>query len=259
VEASGGHRDPASAKEVGRPDRRLARTGALLLVCALITSGAARADDTQDELWPEADAFLKLDSRFRLYLHAKLTYSPASWTPDGTSSFQEVEAGPGLDITIKPMLRHGLKKPIWERERYLWARVAYEYISTFGDVSDPSHENRGIIEVTGRIRAPAKLWLVNRGQVDFRDKNGTYSTRYRYRLTVERETVLFGAVTTPYVDAEVLYDTKYDAWNQQRYEVGLEIVLDDHWRLEPHYLRQNDQRAQPAHVNAFGLILKYYR
>jgi len=65
-------------------------------------------------------------------------------------------------------------------------------------------------------------------------------------------------VTTPYVGAEVLYDTRYDAWSQQRYEVGIEILLSDRWRLEPHYLRQDDQRSQPAHVNAFGLILKHH-
>jgi hypothetical protein len=34
-------------------------------------------------------------------------------------------------------------------------------------------------------------------------------------------------VTPPYVGAEVLYDTRYDAWSQQRYEVGVEIVLSD--------------------------------
>ena len=48
----------------------------------------------------------------------------------------------------------------------------------------------------------------------------------------------------PYVGAEALYDTRYDAWSQQRYEVGVEIVLDDHWRLEPHYLRQDDVRQE---------------
>ncbi len=223
----------------------------------LVLCGVASAQ-TQDELWPEANAFFNLDGRFRLYLYGRLVYSPASWTPDGTSSFQEVEAGPGLDITIKPILHHGLKKPVWERERHLWARVAYEYISTFGDVASPSTENRGIVELTGRFVVPGKVWLVNRARVDLRDKNGRYSTRFRYRLTAERETTVLGVVTTPFVDAEVLYETQYDAWNQQRYEVGIEIVLGDHWRLEPHYLRRNDQRSQPAHVNAFGLVLKYY-
>jgi hypothetical protein len=228
------------------------------VVVWLALNGAASAG-TQNELWPEANAFLKLDARFRVYLHSRLSYSPASWTEDGTSSFQEVEAAAGLDITIKHIRHHGLLKPVWERERHVFARVAYEYISTFGDVASQSHENRGIVELTGRIVIPRKVWLVNRARADLRDKNGHYSTRYRARLRAERETVVLGAVTMPYLGAEALYDTRYDAWSQQRYEVGVEIVLDDHWRLEPHYLRQDDQRSSPAHVNAFGLILKYYR
>ena len=83
------------------------------------SNGGGAAAGTQDELWPEADGYFKLGGRFRLYTHARLTYSPASWTEDGTSSFQEIEAASGFDITIKPILHHGLKKPVWERERYL--------------------------------------------------------------------------------------------------------------------------------------------
>ena len=79
---------------------RLAGKGMAWAAACLVLGGAASAD-TQDELWPETNAFFKLDDRFRLYLHTRLTYSPASWTPDGTSSFQEVEAAPGLDISIK--------------------------------------------------------------------------------------------------------------------------------------------------------------
>ena len=86
------------------------------MACAaacLVLAGAAAAD-TQDELWPEANASFKLNGRLRLYLHTRLTYSPASWmTPAGTSSFQEVEAAPGLDISIKRIRHHGLLKPVW--------------------------------------------------------------------------------------------------------------------------------------------------
>jgi hypothetical protein len=236
----------------------LVRPWMALVVCGLGLAGTAGAG-TQDELRPQADAFLKIDSRFRVYLHSRVSYSPASWTASGTSSFQEAEGAGGLDITLKHIRHHGLLKPVWERERHVIARVAYEYISTFGDVADQSHENRGIVEVTGRIVVPGKVWLVNRARADLRDKNGTYWTRYRALLKAERETVILGVVTMPYVDFEVLYDTRYNAWSQQRYEAGLEIVLDDHWRIEPHYLRQEDQRSQPARLNAYGLILKYYR
>jgi len=232
---------------------------ALVSLAVLLLARPCRAGDTQTELWPEAHVLLKLDARLRVFLLAKLVYSPASWTVDGTSSYQEVEAGPHLDVTLKPILHHGLKKPVWERERWLWARLGYTYISTFGDVADPSHENRGIAELTGRVRLPEALWAVNRGRMELRDKDGTFSTRYRYRLTLERETTLFGAVTMPHVNAEVFYDATHHAWSRQRYEAGVEIVLDARWRLTPQYVRQEDQRSEPRHLNALGLILQYQR
>lgn len=232
---------------------------ALLLAVVPCLAPPCRAGDTQTELWPEAHAFIKLDARFRVSLLAKLVYSPASWTVDGTSSYQEIETGPNLDVTLRPIRHHGLKKPVWERERWLWARLGYTYISTFGDIADSSHENRGVVELTARARLPEALWAVSRGRMELRDKEGTFSTRYRYRLTVERETTLFGAVTMPYVNAEVFYDTPHHAWSRQRYEAGVEIVLDHRWRLTPQYVRQEDQRSEPRHLNALGLILQYQR
>ena len=95
--------------------------------------------------------------------------------------------------------------------------------------------------------------------VDLRAQDGTFSTRYRFRLQLERETSLFGAVTVPYVNAEPFYDSRYAAVIRWRYETGVEIVMNEHWRLEPHYLRLKDSRSEPRHTNAFGLILKYYR
>jgi len=233
---------------------------ALALVVPLALWGVTvRAGDTRTVVWPEAQAFLKLGGRLRLHLLGDGWYAPASWTPDGTASESEAETGAHLDVTLKPIARPKLRTRHWERERYLWARVGYDYIWAPGDPAEPIHENRGIVELTGRVPLPGQLWAVNRARVDLRDKNGKYSTRYRERLMLERETPIFGLETVPYVSAEVLYDTRYDAWSEQRYHAGLEMVLDARWRLEPYYLRQEDQRSEPAHTNAFGLVLKYYR
>jgi len=35
--------------------------------------------------------------------------------------------------------------------------------------------------------------------------------------------------------------------------------LNRRWRLEPYYLRKEDQRSEPRHTNALGLVLKHYR
>jgi hypothetical protein len=60
------------------------------------------------------------------------------------------------------------------------------------------------------------------------------------------------------VSAEVFYDSRFGTVNRQRYQLGAEVVLSPHWRVEPSFIRQEDQRSEPAHLNAVGLSLKYY-
>lgn len=237
--------------------RRITSFG-VALVAFLILTQPCRADQTQNELWPEANAYFKFASRLRLYLLAAPTYSPQSWTGDKLSSFGEMELGAHVDLSFKPIFRRALRNATWERERYLWARVGYSRLTTFAGAPE-SREDRGILELTARLALPGDVWAVSRARIDLRNKDGSSSTRYRYRLTLEREMTLFKTVAVPYVDAEPFYDSRYDAISRWRYEAGIEVVIDQRWRLEPHYLRQEDSRSEPKHTNAFGLVLKYYR
>ena len=93
---------------------------------------------------------------------------------------------------------------------------------------------------------------------DARDVDGSYSNRYRLRLQVEKSMQVAGHAVVAFANAETFYDTRYDTWNRQRYQLGAEAELNRTWRLEPSLIRQNDSRSQPAHVDAFGLALKYF-
>jgi hypothetical protein len=62
----------------------------------------------------------------------------------------------------------------------------------------------------------------------------------------------------PFANAETFYDTRFDTWNRQRYQVGVEVELNRAWRMEPSLYRQNDSRSEPSRVNALGLALKYF-
>jgi hypothetical protein len=137
--------------------------------------------------------------------------------------------------------------------------VGYQLSGDLGDVDDRSVEHRGVLELTARVPAPWELWLVHRGRVDLRDVDGERSARFRYRLGIEREFAVRGIALVPYAQAEVFYDTRFDAWNRQVYQAGVEVKLSERWRVEPYYLRQEDSRSSPAHVDALGLVLKYYR
>ncbi|HTP41651.1 MAG TPA: DUF2490 domain-containing protein [Nitrospiria bacterium] len=232
------------------------RTGAAL---TLTVAGAvftllavpALAGESQTELVPEINAFVQLSDTTRLYFRADLTRNLTEDTSDGL-------IGVHLDITIKPILRRKLREADWERDRYFWMRIGYQLLGNLDGEGWGSTEDRGIIEATGRAPLPVKFWLVNRIRVDLRYMETDFSARFRERLGIERQVVVFGVITVPYAEAEIFYDTRYDAWNQQRYQAGAEIGLTERWRIEPYYARQENQRSKPAHLNIVGFIVKSY-
>jgi hypothetical protein len=77
-------------------------------------------------------------------------------------------------------------------------------------------------------------------------------------MQLERDFSLGPLILTPYVNGELYYDTRYDIWNRNRYSVGVQAPAGTHLVLETYYLRQNDSRSSPPHVNAFGLTISLY-
>lgn len=215
--------------------------------------------ETRNEFWPELNAYLKLSERTRLFLLAQMTRVGESYNAAGVASYQQSELGVNLDITLPPIFRPALMDAAWERDRYLWVRIGYSRLGSPREPSDSKPENRGIFELHSRTQLPPSVWLFGRLRWDARDVDGQHSNRYRIRLGAEREVTWFERVAVPYVTAETYYDTRYDQWSRQEYKVGAEIAIDDRWRIEPYFARQNDKQSQPAHVNAFGFALKYYR
>ena len=211
----------------------------------------ARAEERQREFVPEANAYVNLSDRARLFLLGDVTRNLTAGTTEG-------EVGAHLDVTLKPIFRAELHEADWERNRYFWTRVGYLQLSTPDKRSSGPTERRGIIELTGRMPLPREGWLVLRGRIDLRDAGGEFSQRYRFRLGIERELALSGVAIVTHVNAEIFYDTRYDVWNRQVYQAGVEVELSKTWRIEPYVARQNDSRSSSANVDRFGLVLKFY-
>jgi Protein of unknown function (DUF2490) len=221
----------------------------LVLFAALIEP--APAEEHHDEVVPELNVFIKLSKQVRLYLLGDVTqgFSP---------NFTDGEFGAHVDFTLKPILRRKLREGDWERSRYLWVRAGYVVSRDLDDRDDGSTTQTILLETTTRLELPAQIWLVNRARVDFRDIDGETSQRYRLRVGIEREFTVCGVVMVPYAQAEVFYDTRFDSWNRQLYQAGVEIELTKHWRIEPYFARQNDSRSASGNVNRIGLVLKSY-
>jgi hypothetical protein len=211
----------------------------------------AWAEEHHPEFVPEVNVFITLADQLRLYLLGDITQGLSPNYTDG-------EVGVHLDVTLKPILRPELLSSNWERNRYLWARVGYVVSGDLDGRDDGSDTRTFLLETTARVELPWGFWLVNRGRVDFRDVDGASSQRYRFRVGIEREFTVWGLVMVPYAQAETFYDTRYDVWNRQLYQAGVEIELTKRWRIEPYVARQNDSRSDSGNVDRLGLVLKHY-
>ena len=226
-----------------------------LCACAALAS-PARADDRQSEFVPELDAYWNFADRFRLFVSASTTQSLSEGVTDG-------DIGAYLDIlSIKTILPDQLLfDPDWAHNRYVWARVGYAFggIHEGLDLRNGFNETRFVAEMSGRYPISSRFWVTTRARLDLRTLSGERSNRYRFRMGVETEYRVLGRRVLPYAHAEILYDTRFDAWNRQIYQVGVEIELTQSLRLEPSYAFQVDTSMEPRHVDRVGLALKYYR
>jgi hypothetical protein len=219
--------------------------------------------ESQDQLLPELDAFVPFSDTLRghLYSQGTVVESTSGVKDPAPNGLTQATYGAYLDVTLTPRLRKRLEEGDWQRDRYLWSRIGYEYSQSYnGSKENKSFwQNAFIWELTTHSRPLAGgLELEGRARLDLRDKNGENSSLYRLRLTIERRFETGERSTTPYVRAESLYNTKYDQWNQQRYQAGAELELSHRWRISPYFEWRHDSRAQPETLRAFGFEVVYY-
>lgn len=213
--------------------------GATLLLGIVVRASAA---DTNTQVAPEMWAYLDLSDRARLFFLS-------SFTDNITTEARDETVGVHLDLALKPILRRRLRVADWARKKYLWVRLGYR--RNFGG----STRETGVVEATSRFALPLGLWAVSRFRTDLRNETGGFSVRPRYRLNFEREVPVGRLTATPYVRAEVLYDSRPDTWDR-RYQAGAEIALTRHWRIEPYYARRQNQHS--ANINRIGFIVKTF-
>jgi len=212
----------------------------------------AQEDDTRNELWPEVDTFIRFNPKARLFiLAARSSATDDAWS-DG--SF-----GVHLDLSLK---RHYLL-PFHkvsgnvddDRRQSISARIGYRYIASFDNGDETSTEDRGILELTFRKKLGAGILLADRNRVDLRWIDGTYSWRYRNRVTCERDVKIRTYNFTPYAAAEIAFDSRYDHWNRNRLTIGTQWPMTPKIMLDSYVTRQSDDSSNPGLVYALGLAL----
>jgi hypothetical protein len=223
---------------------------AVALSAGLSLAHAAHAADST-EFWPELNAFVTLGPRTRLFLDAAYADGKETDRP-------ALDLGAYLDISLKPIKRK-LRTEDWQRSRYFWARIGYDRVfkGTGATVAEVD-EDRGIVSFYGKALLPAEFVAEARVRADLRWIGGDYSTRYRFRIEVNREFTVRDHTVLPYFNVEWFYDTRYDGWARTLYTLSTEVTVDPHFRYEIYLARQNDRLPEESNLDALGVMAKWY-
>jgi uncharacterized protein DUF2490 len=234
TEATDIHRSQSVFFRRGRANPRLILC-LLLLACLEGNAIAQDGSETSDEFWPEVGLYVILNPEWRLYFLANV------YEKEETDTDDEAHVGANVDYFYK---------------KHLAFSAGYRY--GFSPREGGSYqEQRILFEQTFRTQIPWQVLLSDRNREELRWLSGSFSARYRNRLKLERDFRAGDYKLTGYASAEVFYDTRYDTFNRIRYECGVIWTLSKHFGLGMSYIRQNQSRATPNHVNALGVNLVF--
>jgi hypothetical protein len=71
----------------------------------------------------------------------------------------------------------------------------------------------------------------NRGDLDW--SKGSFTWRYRNRLTIERRASIGSYHPAPYVSVEVFYQSRYGKWSSTNLYAGCLLPVSKHVQLNP--------------------------
>ena len=220
----------------------------LLWRCAFLACFAcvpARAQNTQ--FIPEVDSYLKLNSVVRTELQAKDDR-------DGGDSSQ-FAIGPSVQFYLKPLMR--LKRVTAfdlddSKSRALVLEAGYRYIV---EPNAPS-ENRMVLAVTSNFPLKAGFHISDRNRADLDWKGGSFTWRYRNKLTIDRTFSIRSYHLIPYVAAEPFYESQYGKWSTTSLYAGCLFPVGKHVEFNAYYEHDNNTNKHPnEQVSSLGLAL----
>jgi hypothetical protein len=199
---------------------------------------------------PEVDAHYKIGPVTRVYLQAKDDRDA------GASS--QLAIGPSVQFYVKPVIK--LKNITAldlddSKSRALVLESGYRYI----DAPNAPSENRMETIATFHFPLKEKLLITDRNRADLDWKNGTFTWRYRNKVTIERGTLIHNYYLIPYVAAEPYYESQYSKWSTTALYAGCILPAGSHVQFNPYYEHENNTGKHPNQPqNIIGLALYLY-
>lgn len=233
----------------------IAIRSALLLWFICLLAGAAHSQDTEKELWPKAEVYVKLSEDSRLMFLGSATRIREQGYSDGT-------LGVHVDLFDTRFFRNLM---LWSarhsdvsRSHFLQLRIGYLYSRSAKSSSSQYTEHTPTMELSPRYYLPKNILITNRLRGDLRILNGVFTPRLRERVKIERTFRFWRTALTPYGDAEIFYDWRFNAWHRFRYTGGVELEVTRRFLIDSYFVRQRDNHASTRFLNAIGLTVYVY-
>lgn len=170
------------------------------------------------EMQPEVDVYYQVAPDLRLLLQVQDTSIPSD-------QYNSLLVGAYVDWFLAPFVRE-LLSPDQAKTRALNLRLGARYSGTLAPGTVGSSDVLSLqFDVTPRYFLPWSILASNRNRFLARWTLGTsdpFSFRYRGRLQLEREFDAGKVGFTPFVNAEVIWQTPQSMWVQFRMEAGLQ-------------------------------------
>jgi hypothetical protein len=236
--------------------------GYLRLVCLTLmlwlgATCAAFADEPSYELWPEIDLWWRLSPAWRLSMFLPLSKNIETDYREGNLILQADYAwGKGSRLYKARLLDESRA-----REMNTWmVRGGYLGGRSLDDQGQTYRENAIFLELHNRTPLMGDVLLSHRLRTDLRwlGDDPQFSTRWRYRLMVEKEFEVGRTSIVPYVNIEPYYDSRYGTVNRVRLIGGVTGTWSPRFALEGNITYQHDSRSSVTNLYALNVILHLY-
>jgi hypothetical protein len=233
------------------------RAVVLTLLACFAAAGGAAADDSTKELWPELDLWLRLSPAWRFSLFLPIASNIETDYREGNIVLQADYAWgkPGRLYTGR-LLDEGRA----ETMRAMLLRGGYLGGKSLGDGGEAYEEKALLVEWHIRVPLTGQVLLSHRLRTDLRwlGDDREFSTRWRYRVMVEKEVADARPSLVPYGSAEAYYDSRYDTVNRVRLIGGTSLAWSPRFALEGNLTYQHDSKLSVTHLYALNVILHVY-
>jgi hypothetical protein len=231
------------------------RTCAIVLVW-LAAAGTASADPLSKELWPELDTWLRLSPAWRLSLFVPISENLDTHYREG-NLIPQVDYAWGKKNHFTRLFDEGRA-----RSMNVWmARGGYLGGKSLDDQGEAYTEYTAFGELHSRLPLKGRFLLSHRLRTDLRwlgKDSHEFSSRWRYRLMLEKEFPAGGASIVPYVSVEPYYDSRYDTVNRVRAIAGGSVAWSPRTALEGTFTYQYDSKSSTKEVLALSVIVHVF-